>query len=140
MHVDHGYLDQVSGRTLKRRVNRIPLSKATHGHIAAIDVPKVAATTKDCFHIFVRTCFFNGPVHVAFYRRKFGKIGIDDLLCLTAWNRQALGQPKGRNPVNNAKISCFCLSTHVCSHLIQGHFENLSGSRGMNVTACFEGL
>ena len=88
----------------------------------------------------MRTGLFDGSVHIAFYRRKFSKISIDDLLCLTAWDGQALGKTKGGNAVNNAKIGCFGLSSHVCCYFLQGHFEDLGSRSGVNVTAHFEGL
>ena len=84
--MNHGHLDQVSRRTLQWGIDRISLCKTPHGHVAAIDVTQVAPAAKNGFHVFLRSCLFNGSIHVLLDRRKLGEIGIDDFLCLPSRN------------------------------------------------------
>ena len=79
-------------------------------------------------------------VHVGFDARIGGEVAVDQLAGFGAGDGEALGQAKGGDAVDDAKVGRLGTAAHVGGDLLGGDAEDLGGCGGVDVGTVAEGV
>ena len=101
---------------------------------------QVAAATKGCHHIASLLCLGDSPVHILLHLWIGGKIALDKLLRLTAWDVQTLAQAECRDAVYNTEIGGLCLATLVGGDLLNTLVIELGSRCRVDVSTLLKGI
>mmetsp|Transcript_39909 Transcript_39909/g.106632 ORF Transcript_39909/g.106632 Transcript_39909/m.106632 type:complete len:271 (-) Transcript_39909:392-1204(-) len=139
LHAHHGALDDVRRRALDGGVDGLALGVAAQ-RPRLVDVDKVAPASEEGLHEALLPGLLPRPSHVVLYAGVALEVGLDVAARVWHGDAQALGQPEGALPVDDAEVDGLGLSAHVGRHLVQRHPEHLRGGEGVHVDAGAEGV
>ena len=137
---DHGDLNNVCGCTLYRGIDGAPLGVTADDGVARPDVGQEEAAAEERLHVTLLRGRLDRCVHVSLDAWVGGEVAVDQLAGFGAGDGEALGQAKGGDAVDDAKVGRLGAAAHVGGDLLGGDAEDLGGRGGVDVGTVAEGV
>ena len=136
----HGELDDIGRRALDGSVDGVALAETPHHGIARVDVGQHAPPSIKGGDIAFLARLGDAAVDVLAHLREGGVVAIDEHLGFIARDVQPLGEPKGADAIQDAKIGRFGLAAFIAGDQFERLVVNASGRDGMDVVIVGKGL
>ena len=120
----------IAARSLKARIEGLE----------CLDVGVVALAAEQGQHVAVLLAKRLGLVHVVADAGEALEIFLDVGAGLLARDAELVGEPEGRDAVDDAEIDRLGAAADLARHALDRHAEHLGGGHGVNVEALAEGL
>ena len=136
----HRALDDVGGRALQRRVDRLPLGAGAARRVGVADPRDEAFAPEDRLDIAGAPAIGLDPLHIGADRRETVEIGADIGPRLALRHADLRSQAKGADAVDDAEIDRLRPPPRIGVHLGERHAEHLARGQRVNVDPVAEGL
>ena len=132
-HANHGKLYYIGRCPLDGGVDGIAFGQGPHRGVVRMDVREVPASAEESLNIAVLPGKGHGRINETADGRERGEIVVNEAFGSATGKPQPLGQAEGRNPVHDAEVGGFGLSSFLPCHLRNRFPENLGGGGGVDV-------
>src|SRR5215207_776114 len=140
MNPYHCQLDQVSGRSLQRRVLSIPLSVRPLIEVSLLNFRDVAATLEERLHVALLARQFHLAVEESPHSRKALEVTSYEVPRVLQGDPQLPAQGEGPLTVNGCEIDCFRPAPHVAADLEQWNVEDQRCGLAVDISALSKGV
>src|SRR5205823_4223364 len=136
---DHGYLDQVGGGSLERRVGRSALAERADIEVPVLQLRDVAASPEQRLHVPPLARLGDGPIEPGPHAGEPRKILRDELFRLLLGDAELAGEGERSLSVDRGEIDRLRPAAHLRRHLLLGHVKDARRRLAMDVPTLLEG-
>ena len=140
MHLAHGKLDDVGGRTLHGVVHGRALAEAARVAVGGVQLGDVALAAEHGFGVALRARLGHGGIQVLAHAGVHVEVAVDHVLRLAERDAQALRKAERLLAVHDAEVHGLRAAAHLGRDVANGHAEHARGRGGMEVRATGERL
>src|ERR1051326_3930290 len=138
-HAGHRALDDVRGRALERRIDRLALREGAAGMVAVLDARDHTTPSENRLDIAALATELLHPLHVIADAGEALEIGLDVGSGLRLWNLDLAAQAEGADAVDDAEIDCLGAPARDRVHVLHGDAEHLARGHRVDVVAALKG-
>ena len=139
-HADHGALDDVGGRALQRRVDRLAFAEGAFGAVGRLDLRQPDFPAEDRLDIAMLAAEGAVLLHVVLDAGEFLEVLLDVGGGFLARDGKLPREAEAGDAVDDAEVDRLGLTADHRVHALHGHVEHLARRHRVNVDAIVEGL